>query len=251
MRPRYLIANWKMNLPPEGISSYLDRVGTLEQRPCATVVCPPFTHLRDVRGKATLGAQNCAAHLSGAFTGEIAPGMLRDEGVTHVLLGHSERRALFGESDDVIARKLRLALETGFMPVLCVGEDLKARDEGITAELLASQIRHAAMISEEKLVFPADKVIVAYEPVWAIGTGRNATSEICRETCDGIRRSIERFWDIDPDGVSILYGGSVTPENAGDLMANGNVDGFLVGGASLDSQRFSQIHLAMLSSRSA
>ena len=229
---RYLIANWKMNLPPEGIDKYLAAVSNAKTE-TAVVVAPPFPFLRDVRG-VKLAAQNCADQPGGAFTGEVSPSMIRYLGVEYVILGHSERRHLFGESDAVIARKLNLAIETGLKPVLCIGEDLKIRDAGHVSRFLAEQIKATAVDALGR--FP--ELVIAYEPVWAIGTGRNASGEMVAETLREIRSAVERFWPAGYGKTPILYGGSVTPDNVADLVANGTIDGFLVGGASLDSTKF-------------
>lgn len=233
MRNRYAVANWKMNLPAEGISSYIEAL-----RPSSgirMVIAPPFPYLQDLRGKVTLAGQNCADQRSGAFTGEVSPVMLRDCGAEFVILGHSERRTLFGETDALIARKLKLALEIGLTPILCIGEDQKVRDSGKAAIFVANQIKSTAPEA------PAE-IVVAYEPIWAIGTGRNATGEMVAEMVAEIRAALARFWPAGSDErTSILYGGSVTPENIGDLGEHGHIDGYLVGGACLHSSKFSII----------
>jgi triosephosphate isomerase (TIM) len=234
--PRYLIANWKMNLPPEGVDAYLRALSAADRHDAQLVVAPPFPYLREVRGVA-VAAQNCADHEKGAFTGEVSPSMVKDCGATFVILGHSERRQLYGESDALIARKLALAIETGLTPVLCIGEDLRVRDAGQVAVFLSEQI-HAVAAA----IGGAGELVVAYEPIWAIGTGRNASGILCAETVREIHAAIDRFWGRN---VPVLYGGSVTPENVHDLAANGAIDGFLVGGASLDSARFLALYDAL------
>lgn len=241
---RLLIANWKMNVPPEGVEAYLACVGGSDPRDVDIVIAPPYTLLRAVveHGAGLSGAaQNCSDHLSGAFTGEISPAMLRACGVDYVILGHSERRHLFHESDALIARKVSLAIETGLIPVLCIGEDLRVRDAGQVATFLADQIRATAVPELEK----AEAVVIAYEPVWAIGTGRNASGVMVAETLETIRHALERFWPLAHRQAPILYGGSVTPDNVDELVRDGGVDGFLVGGASLDSRKFLAIHAGM------
>ncbi|HEX6098045.1 MAG TPA: triose-phosphate isomerase [Thermoanaerobaculia bacterium] len=239
---RYLIANWKMNLPPEGIEGYLATLSGADPRDVDILIAPPFPFLRHVvkcgEGLGVAG-QNCSDQASGAFTGEVSPRMLRECGVDAVILGHSERRHLFHENDALIARKLTLAVETGLMPVLCIGEDLQVRDAGHVARFLADQIKVAAVAALEN----AREVVIAYEPVWAIGTGRNASGEMVAETLSEIRSALERFWPARQ--YPILYGGSVTPENVDDLVAKGTIDGFLVGGASLDSRKLLAIHAGM------
>lgn len=243
MPSRYLIANWKMNLPPEGVEAYLANVTGVDPRDVTLVVAPPFPFLRQVVhcGGVTVGAQNCSDHESGAFTGEVSPRMLRECGAEYVILGHSERRTIFHENDALIARKLSLAIATGLTPVLCIGEDLRTRDNGQVARLLADQIKATAVDELDR----AKEIVVAYEPVWAIGTGGNATPEIVAETLHDIRQALERFWPEHVNNPAILYGGSVTPENAAELAARGTIDGFLVGGASLDSRKFLRIHAGM------
>jgi triosephosphate isomerase len=239
---RYLIANWKMNMPPEGVERYLATLSGADPRDVDMVIAPPFPFLRHVvkhgEGLGVAG-QNCSDHESGAFTGEVSPRMLRECGVDAVILGHSERRHLFKENDALIARKLSLAIESGLMPILCIGEDLQVRDAGHVARFLADQIKVTAVDN----LANAREIVIAYEPVWAIGTGRNASGEMVAETLVEIRQALERFWPARQ--YPILYGGSVTPDNVDDLVANGTIDGFLVGGASLDSRKFLSIHAGM------
>jgi triosephosphate isomerase len=246
----YLIANWKMNVPPEGMAAYVAAISkpvvagappASEKRPKRPppqiVIAPPFLYLRDVKG-VPLAAQNCADQRAGAFTGEISPAMLAEAGVEFVILGHSERRNIYGENDALIARKLALAIECGLHAILCIGESQEVREAGRTADFVGAQIAAVAgSVSAD--------VIVAYEPVWAIGTGRNATGAMVAETVGDIREAIARLWPSQFSEVSVLYGGSVTPHNVDDLSANGNIDGYLVGGASLDSQKFLAISRAL------
>ena len=236
MASRYLVANWKMNLPPEGIGPYLTAVGAVRSADVAIVIAPPFPYLREVSSQSTLAvaAQNCGDRDKGAFTGEVSAAMIRDCGARYVIVGHSERRTIYGESDVVVARKLAVALATGLVPILCVGEELRARDSGQAATVLAGQIRAAA----EAGLDSAREIVLAYEPVWAIGTGRNASGIMCADTVADIREALKRFWPSRLAGTPILYGGSVTPDNIDDLETNGRIDGYLCGGASLDSGRF-------------
>jgi triosephosphate isomerase (TIM) len=235
MPGRYAIANWKMNLPPDGIPSYLR--GLQAPKSTQVVVAPPFPYLKEMAGQVTLAGQNCAEQRAGAFTGEVSPDMLRDCGAEFVILGHSERRTLFGESDEMIARKLAVAIDAGLRPILCVGEDQKVRDSGEAATFVANQIKLTAVPALEK----AAEVVIAYEPIWAIGTGRNATGAMVAEVVREIREALSRFWPARHRDAPILYGGSVTPDNIGDLGANGRINGYLVGGASLDCLKFSMI----------
>jgi triosephosphate isomerase len=239
---RYLIANWKMNVPPEGIGAYLDALSGAGGG-AALVVAPPFVYLRDVVTRAPrnvgVGAQNCGDHYTGAYTGEVGVGMLHDAGARYVIVGHSERRNLYGESDMVVARKLSLIIADGLTPVLCIGEPESVRDAGRAAAWVAGQIEATAVPPLDA----AGEVIIAYEPIWAIGTGRNATGEMVAEMVRAIRDALAKFWPS-PFAAStpVLYGGSVTPENIADLASNGQIDGCLVGGASLDSGRFLSIN---------
>jgi triosephosphate isomerase len=201
------------------------------------VVAPPFPYLKEMAGQATLAGQNCAEQRAGAFTGEVSADMLRDCGAEFVIIGHSERRTLFGESDSMIARKLAVAIEGGLTPILCVGEDQRVRDSGDAAMFVANQIKMTAVPALEKTT----EVVIAYEPIWAIGTGRNATGAMVAEMVREIRQALERFWPARHRDAPILYGGSVTPDNIDDLGANGRIDGYLVGGASLDCLKFSMI----------
>lgn len=240
---KYLIANWKMNLPPEGIESYLANICAADPRDVNMIVAPPYPFLRHVVqcGGVSVAAQNCSDQKSGAFTGEVSPGMLRECGADSVILGHSERRNLFHETDALIARKLALAIETGLRPILCIGEDLRVRDMGGVSRFLADQLKTAAVDTLED----AEEIIVAYEPIWAIGTGRNASGTMVAETLVEIRSALERFWPSRFANAPILYGGSVTPDNVADLVEYGTIDGFLVGGASLDARKFLAIHAGM------
>jgi triosephosphate isomerase len=248
MPDRYLIANWKMNLPPEGVESYLWALSNRQGEDVEVVVAPPFPYIRDVAREAGsnvgVAGQNCADQRSGAFTGEVSPVMLAECGANYVIIGHSERRSLYGENDALIARKLALAIECGLVPVLCIGEDLRTREAGHVARFLADQVREAAVVPALQA---AKEVIVAYEPIWAIGTGRNATGAMCAETIADIRDALGRFWPARFSDLPILYGGSVTPDNVGELVANGRMDGFLVGGASLDSAKFLALHQQLAS----
>ncbi len=242
--PKYLIANWKMNLPPEGVESYLANLSGVDPRDVTMVVAPPFPFLRHVVqcGEGVeVAAQNCSDHASGAFTGEVSPAMLRECGVDYVILGHSERRNLFHETDALIASKLALAIEHGLAPVLCIGEDLRVREMAQEARFLADQIKVTAVDALANV----DEIVIAYEPIWAIGTGRNASGQMVAATLVEIRQALERFWPAHLARTPILYGGSVTPDNVNDLVTYGTIDGFLVGGASLDSRKFLAIHAGM------
>src|SRR5581483_7414950 len=187
MPRRYAIANWKMNLPPDGIDAYLQQLQ--KPRNATVVIAPPFPYLKYVARQEVVAGQNCADRPSGALTGEVSPLMLRDCGATFVIIGHSERRTIFGESDAMIARKLALAIDAGLTPVLCVGEDQKVRDAGQAAIFVANQLKLAAVAQLERV-----EVVIAYEPVWAIGTGRNASGMQVAEMIRHIRDALGRFW---------------------------------------------------------
>lgn len=240
---RFLVANWKMNLPPEGIERYLATVAAADPRDVEIIIAPPFPFLRQVdacgEGLGVAG-QNCSDAESGAFTGEVSARMLRECGAECVILGHSERRNLFHETDTLIARKLTLAIETGLTPILCIGEDLETRELGHAAHFVADQLKATAVAALEK-----SDVIIAYEPIWCIGTGRHASGAMVAETLADVRQALARFWPARHAKVPILYGGSVTPDNVEDLSTNGTIDGFLVGGASLDARKFLAIHAGM------
>lgn len=253
MTPRIPIVagNWKMfKTPAEGdafIRALSRRLGDVED--VEVLVAPPYTGL-GAAVAASLGttigvaAQNVFWEKEGAFTGEVAPGMLVSLGVRWVIVGHSERRQLFGETDQGIARKLRASLEHGLRPILCVGETEVERDGGLTEERLMSQVGKAlAGVTATE----AATVSVAYEPVWAIGTGRTATPEQAQEACALIRRRVAEI--VGPgaaERMRILYGGSVKPDNSGELMQQEDIDGGLVGGASLEVESFARIVEAAL-----
>jgi triosephosphate isomerase len=243
MPTRYVIANWKLNLPPEGLDQYLAALGNADTTKANLCVAPPFVYIERAAAKVpkhvAVGAQNVADRANGAFTGEVSATMLKDAGATFAIIGHSERRNVYGETDAMVAMRLAMCIEGGLTPVLCIGEDLATREEGRAAAHLANQIR--AVVTEQ--LQKAGEIVVAYEPVWAIGTGRNATGLMCAETVKHIREAIARHWVR--ENIPILYGGSVTPENVDELVGEGAIDGFLVGGASLDSKKFLRIHGAM------
>lgn len=237
-----VIANWKLNLPPRGIESYLATIAAAD-RPAVvtTVISPPFPFLErvsailSVSSSTQIAAQDCSSESSGAFTGDVSAAMIRSTGARFVIIGHSERRTVRGDSGKIVAQKLRCAIEAELTPVLCIGEDLQTRDSGGTEDFLAHQIGDAAIDSLEQ----ASRIILAYEPIWAIGTGRVASSAMIAATRQDIDSAIRRLWPLSVfDRTSVLYGGSVTPENAGEIWHEGNVDGFLVGGASLDADKF-------------
>ena len=241
-----MAANWKMYKTPdqtrEFFRDFLPLVAghTRDE----IVVCPPYIDLADameaVEGSSVaIGAQNVHWKEEGAFTGEISAAMLLALGVKHVIVGHSERRQYFGETDDTVNIRLKAALEAGLTPICCVGEVLEEREAGLTDDVLRRQcVRAFHAISAKK----AAKLVVAYEPVWAIGTGKTATPEIAAEAHAVIRREATEIFGEEFSGkLRILYGGSVKPENAATLMAQEEIDGALVGGASLHAKSFAAI----------
>jgi triosephosphate isomerase (TIM) len=242
-RTPYIAANWKMHKTVAEAASFVD---TLLPRIAATqsdvVLCPPFTALTAVverrYGTAVMvAAQNMHGEASGAFTGEVSAPMLVELDVEAVVLGHSERRQYFNESDEALARKVPVALGAGLEPILCVGESEDARDAGETEEVLERQLQaDLGGLEAEQIA----GVVVAYEPIWAIGTGRTATSEQAQEACAFIR-DVLRMRGAAADEARILYGGSVKPGNAEELLSLPDVDGALVGGASLDPNDFAAI----------
>jgi triosephosphate isomerase (TIM) len=246
MRKKVMAANWKMFKTPEETRSYFR-----EFLPLVTghdrdeiVVCPPCTDLdaaiSSARGSnVSIGAQNVHWKADGAYTGEISAPMLLSLGVTHAIIGHSERRQYFGETDDTVNLRLKTALESGLNAICCVGEVLEEREAGLTDDVLRRQcVRAFHAISAKK----AAKLVVAYEPVWAIGTGKTATPELAAEAHAVIRsEATEIFGEEFAANLRILYGGSVKPDNASALMAQEEIDGALVGGASLDPKSFAAI----------
>jgi triosephosphate isomerase len=246
MRRKVLAANWKMYKTPDETPGYFQEFLPLVEGHDRDeiVVSPPYTDvaaaLEAARGsKVAIGVQNVHWKADGAYTGEISAPMLLCLGVTHVIIGHSERRQYFGETDDTVNLRLKTALESGLTPICCVGEVLQEREAGLTDDVLRRQcVRAFHAISAKK----AAKLIVAYEPVWAIGTGKTATPEMAAEAHAVIRReATEIFGEEFAGQLRILYGGSVKPDNAKALMSQEEIDGALVGGASLDPKSFAAI----------
>jgi len=246
-RPRLVAGNWKMNKTPADGASLIGELRALMSGTggsCTVAVCPPFPALHAagvaLRGSnIRLGAQNLYPEPHGAFTGEVSGAMLVAAGCQLVIVGHSERRHVMGEDDELIARKLRAALRDGLTPILCVGETLQQREDNRTADVLVRQVRaaHEGLTAEQ-----ARATVIAYEPVWAIGTGKVATTEQARDAHKIVRETLSR---VVPgkigDECAVLYGGSVTPDNAPALFNEEDVDGALVGGASLEAAKFWRI----------
>src|SRR3954470_18873127 len=247
MRKKIVAANWKMNMTQGEatafVSTFLLEMG--ESREVEVVIIPPFTAIAAVNGaidqaqQIKVGAQNMHWERSGAFTGEISPAMLRDLFVRYVVLGHSERRSLFGETDEIVNRKVRAAHEAMLRPIVCVGETLEQRERGDVEKVLASQLKGSLAGLDAKELH---ETVVAYEPVWAIGTGKTATAEQAQEAHAFIRQVLGEISDEGTaDKIRIQYGGSVKPDNARKLMTQPDIDGALVGGASLEPRSFAQI----------
>ncbi|MGO8717631.1 MAG: triose-phosphate isomerase [Acidobacteriaceae bacterium] len=247
-RKPLIAANWKMYKTPSQSSEFVTAFLPLVQNHTRDeiVLCPPFIDIAAVvpatRGSNVhVGGQNMVWQEEGAFTGEISAGMLVAAGCTHVILGHSERRQFFGETDETVNQKLHTALKHKLTPIVCVGELLAEREGGKTEEVL---LRQTAKGLAGVATDAARSIVVAYEPVWAIGTGKTATPEMAAEAHRIIREQVARSLGREiADGMRILYGGSVKPENASALMSQAEIDGALVGGASLDPQSFSKIVL--------
>lgn len=245
LRSAVIAGNWKMNKTrPEAKALIEDLKPLVKDAKCDVVVCVPFTNLETVLEAAAgsnikVGAQNCHFEKSGAFTGEISADMLAEMGVEYVVIGHSERRQYFGETDITVNKRTKAALEAGLKVILCVGEMLEDRELMITEELVAMQTKIALNgVTEDQL----KNVIIAYEPVWAIGTGKTATAEQANEVCAVIRSTIEKVYGKKAaDSITIQYGGSMNPKNAAELVAQPDVDGGLIGGASLKAEDFSVI----------
>jgi len=254
MRKKIIAANWKMNMTQSEAEAFLStfqrEIGDLDE--VEIVIVPAFTSIPKVSELLAqtqtikLGAQNMHWERSGAFTGEISPAMLRELFVRYVVLGHSERRAMFGETDEIVNRKVRAALEEKLRPILCIGETLAQREKGEVEKVLSSQLRGSLADVEPKELL---ETVIAYEPVWAIGTGKTATAAQAQEAHAFIRRTLHEMSD---DGtaekIRIQYGGSVKPDNASELLSQADIDGALVGGASLDPRSFAQIVQAGMTS---
>ncbi|MEW6202154.1 MAG: triose-phosphate isomerase [bacterium] len=248
MRKPLIAGNWKMYGSAEKVRSFIKDFSVPEEAIASReiLICPPFTSLATWREHSAakpylqLGAQDVYWEKDGAFTGEISPVMLKDAGCAYCVVGHSERRQYFGETDVSVNRKMHALLEAGVKPIVCVGETLKEREAGKTEEVLRRQINCSVFALDDAAYLK--EIVIAYEPVWAIGTGKTATSEQANEACGFIRLLLrDRLGAPADDSIRILYGGSVNPKNIDELMALPEVDGVLVGGASLKAADFSRI----------
>ena len=244
-RKTVIAGNWKMNKTPTETKAFMTEFKTIMPRGrwcdvalCVPAVCIPAAVRTMRETRIGIGAENCNANASGAYTGEIAANMLVDAGCKYVILGHSERRAM-GETNADVNAKVLAALDNGLIPIMCVGESLEQREAGITEEWITMQIKTGlASIGEDKI----RKMIIAYEPIWAIGTGKTATPEQAEEVCENIRAVIRKLYGAKvARAISILYGGSMNEKNAYDLLAQPDIDGGLIGGASLVPEKFVKI----------
>ena len=244
MRKPIIAGNWKMNMTPsEGTALVNELIPMVADAKCEVVVCPTAACL-DAVGKAIagtnikLGAQNVHFAEKGAYTGEISAAMLKELGCEYVIIGHSERRQYFGETDETVNKRTLAAVKAGLVPIICVGESLEQREQGITKEVVSMQTKLAlqGLVAGEV----AD-VVIAYEPIWAIGTGKTATSAEADETIGDIRRAIREVFGDAADSTRIQYGGSMNPGNVSELMAKKEIDGGLIGGASLKAPDFSNV----------
>lgn len=244
MRKKIVAGNWKMNTTlQEGVALAKEVNEALKNvsPKCDVIIGVPFTHLASINAvidssKLGLSAENCADHKSGAYTGEVSASMVASTGATFVILGHSERRQYYGETSEILKTKVNLALENNLAPIFCIGEVLEERENGSYLEVVKKQIEEALF---ELTAEDFSKIILAYEPVWAIGTGKTATADQAEEMHAFIRGVIAaKYGDAVAEDTSILYGGSCKPSNAAELFAKPNVDGGLIGGASLEAASF-------------
>ena len=245
-RKTIIAGNWKMNKTLSETRAYAEEIKPMLGKPkwCEVVLCVPYVNIPAAvrlfkESRIAIGAENCHYESTGAYTGEVSAEMLKELGVKYVIIGHSERRAYYNETDFTVNKKVHAALEAGLYPIVCVGESLEQRELDVTMELIAYQVK-AALAG-----VPADKmrhVVIAYEPIWAIGTGKTATAEQAAEVCTAIRATIRNLYGARvARSVTIQYGGSMNPKNAAELLAQPDVDGGLIGGASLKPDQFVDI----------
>ena len=245
MRKKVIAGNWKMNMLPNETIEYIEKLSKLvKDTKNEVILCVPYTDLFYAlltvqNTNIKIGAQNMHFEEKGAYTGEISPQMLKSINVEYVIIGHSERRQYYNETDETVNKKLKSAHKVGLKPIVCVGETLEQREEGKTSDVITKQTALALEGLNEKEV---EETIIAYEPIWAIGTGKTATSEDANESIKEIRKEIARkYGQQTAERVIIHYGGSVKSKNAKELFSMSDIDGGLVGGASLDAEEFSKI----------
>lgn len=244
-RKAIIAGNWKMNLTPTDAGHLLDAmIPAVQGADCEVVLCVPFTDLCVAVAKCSgtnihIGAENCHFEVSGAYTGEVSAEMLADLHVEYVVLGHSERRQYFAETDETVNKRAKAALAAGLKPIICVGESLAQREQGVTEELVRLQTKIALLdITAEQM----KNVVIAYEPIWAIGTGRTATADQAQEVCAAIRKVVGELYGEDvAKALTVQYGGSMNANNAEELLSKPDVDGGLIGGASLKADQFAVI----------
>ena len=242
MRRKVIAGNWKMNMLPNEAIDFINNLAPLvKDTKNEVIICAPFTDLFYTlltvqETNIHVGAQNMHWEEKGAYTGEVSAEMLSSINVEYVIIGHSERRQYFNETDETVNLKVKSALKHGLKPIICVGETLSQKEEGKTLEIITSQISKAL---QSLTIEDISNIIIAYEPIWAIGTGKNASSEDANESIKAIREQIQK--EFGTSDVTILYGGSVNEENASELFSMSDIDGGLVGGASLNAEKFSKI----------
>lgn len=245
-RKPLIAGNWKMNMLPSQAKPFAEELHALlpKAKTCDIAICPPFVIIHALRkaledNRVAVGAQNVSDRAVGAYTGEVSMNMLADMGIKYVIVGHSERRGYYGETDTIVNAKVKVVLEKNVIPIICVGETEDQREKELTMEHIAYQVK--AALAE----VPAEKVrrcVFAYEPIWAIGTGKTATVEQAQEVCEGIRTVIRKKYGARiARSVRVLYGGSMNAGNAADLLAQPDIDGGLIGGASLTPADFTKI----------
>ncbi|NME95860.1 triose-phosphate isomerase [Clostridium cochlearium] len=245
MRKAIIAGNWKMhNTVDEAVKLVEELIPKVKEAKCEVVVCPPFICLPKIREitegtNIKVGAQNMYFEEKGAFTGEISPIMLEKLNIDYVIIGHSERRQYFGETDETVNKKIKAAFEHNLIPILCVGETLDEKENGVTEEVVSKQVKLALSGLREDEI---EKLVIAYEPIWAIGTGKTATSEEANEVISFIRNTVKNLYGGKAaESMRIQYGGSVKPSTIKEQMSMSDIDGALVGGASLKSDDFSAI----------
>ena len=245
-RKTIIAGNWKMNKTPAEAKALIEEMKPLLSKTkwCEMVLCVPFTDIqaavKAAKGsKIAIGAENMHFEKSGAFTGEISADMLTDLGVEYVVIGHSERRQYFAETNETVNKRTKAALAGGLKPIICVGESLDQREQGVTEELVRMQVKIALNgVTADEL----KNVVIAYEPIWAIGTGKTATADQAEEVCAAIRKVVGELYGEDAaKALTVQYGGSMNPKNAEELLSKSDVDGGLIGGASLKADQFAVI----------
>ena len=245
-RKTIIAGNWKMNKTLSETKAFAAELKPLLGKPkwCEVVLCVPYVNIpAAVRAfkdsRVAIGAENCHYEASGAYTGEVTVEMLKEVGVKYVIIGHSERRQYYNETDFTVNKKVKAALEAGLYPIVCVGESLEQRELGVTMELITYQVKAAlAGVSADKM----RRVVIAYEPIWAIGTGKTATAEQAGEVCEHIRAVVRKLYGARvARSVTVQYGGSMNAKNAAELLAQPDIDGGLIGGAALKPEDFTTI----------